>query len=234
MDLNEALQHLKELMEKGKIHLIEEMAEPLRNIMKTSDGKVVEKTVDRKVKALLLAIRAAESDVIDMSDINEKLLQKMMSMDVEERNKYFLSLPREKAAGYKEIAMRVDELVDFYQIISGLSESEFNSKFNKLMIWLGGNPANILKDYIILEIRKFHELMYNEKNAKLPKIPDYWEKIRDIRHNKIAHPTKSDLESNEDVDRLYRAINEIGLDKIVEEFKKYSIECIKIINKLDD
>jgi hypothetical protein len=222
-------------MEDGKIHLLKEMAEPLRKVLTKSDGTVVEGTVGGKVRALLLAIKAAESDVIDMKDINEDYLEKLISMDKKEREEHFLSLPREKAASYKEIFMRVLELEDFYIIISRLPEEEFKCKFNKLIIGLQGNPADILRDYILLEIKKFYELVSKEKIEGLPEPPEYWIEIKRFRDSRIAHPTlNKEFESNKDVHELYEIINKIGLDEIVEEFKQYAKKCIDIVNSSDN
>jgi len=203
MDLNKELQHLKKLMEEGKIKLLEEMAPSLRKVKVDIEGNIIEESVDGSVRALLLAIKAAESDIIDMNEIDQDFLGRMMSMDEEDRGKYFLSMPRERAVSYKEIFMRVEELEDLYFIISDLPEKVFKSKFNKLMIKLGGNPASILKDYIILEITKFHELMEKEKGIKLPPLPEYHKKIIVIRSNRIAHPINKRFKSNKDVEKLY-------------------------------
>ncbi len=172
MDLNKELSNLKKLMEEDKIIFSKDIAEPLRKVMQRPDGTVVEETVDKGIRAVLLAIKAAETDVIDIGDINEDYIQKLMAMSKKERKERFLSLPRERAAAYKEIFMRVMELEDFYIIISRLPEEEFKCKFNRLMIRLEGNPADILKDYILLEIRKFHELMHNEEGVELPPHPE--------------------------------------------------------------
>jgi len=65
MDLNKELLHLRKLMEEGKIKLLTSMAEPLRNIKRNPDGTVVEDTVSGSVRALLLAIKAAEDDEVE-------------------------------------------------------------------------------------------------------------------------------------------------------------------------
>lgn len=167
--------------------------------------------------------------------IDENFIKKVRSMSKEEREKYFLSLPREKAAAYKEIFMRVVMLEDFYPILSNTPKESFKNEFNISIKNVGENPADILKDYIILEIRKFHQLSHHEKKIKgveLPPVPEYWTKIRDIRDARIAHPSKrNEFKSNKDVEKLYRPIDEIGLDKIVEEFKQYAQECIGLVNK---
>lgn len=235
MDLNKELLHLRKLMEEGKIKLLSSMAEPLRNIMKNSDGTVVEDTVSGSVRALLLAIKAAEDDKMEMREIDENFLKKIMSMSKEEREKYFLNLPREKAAGYKEIFMRVMELEDFYFILSDLPKETFKDRFNLGIIEFGGNPADVLKDYIILEIKKFYELVYKEGMAELLPPPEYWTKLRDFRDARIAHPSmQCEFKLNEDVEKLYRIIDEIGLDKIIEEFKQYAKICINHMIKSDN
>ena len=235
MDLNKELLHLRKLMEEGKIKLLKSMAEPLRNIKKGPDGTVVEDTVSGSVRALLLAIKAAENDKMEMREIDEFFLEKMMSMSKEEREKYFLSLPREKAAGYKEIFMRVIELEDFYFILSDLPKETFKSKFNLGIIEFGGNPANVLRDYMILEIRKFYELAYKEGMTELLPPPEYWTKLRDFRDARIAHPSmESEFKLNEDVEKLYWVIDEIGLDKIIEDFKQYAKICIEHVNESDN
>ncbi len=53
-----------------------------------------------------------------------------------------------------------------------------------------------------------------------------------MRHDRIAHPTNSELKYNSDVEELYKSINEIGFNRIVEEFKVYGKECVDIINNL--
>jgi hypothetical protein len=235
MDLNKELLHLRKLMEEGRITLLKSMAEPLRNVKQNSDGTVVESSVSGSIRALLLAIRAAEDGRLEFGDIDEKFLEKMMAMGKEEREKYFLSLPREKAAGYKEIYMRVMQLEDIFFIIYELPEEAFKSKFNKGMIGLGGNPADILRDYIILEIKKFYELAYKEKLTELLPLPEYWAKLKDFRDSRIAHPSKGcDFKLNEDVEKLYRVIDEIGLDKIMEDFKKYAKICIEHVSKVEE
>jgi hypothetical protein len=167
-------------------------------------------------------------------NINENFIKKIKSMSKEQMEKLFLSLPREKAAGYKEIFMRVVMLEEFYQILSNLPNGSFKNTFNLSIKNIGGNPADSLRDYIILEIRKFYELVHKEKKIGLPPIPEYWTKLRDIRDFRIAHPTKKELKSNEDVEKLYRPINEIGLDKIIEEFKQHAKLCIGLVNESDD
>ena len=222
-------------MEEGKIKLLQDMAPSLRKIHKTSDGRVMEETVDGRVRALLLAIKAAEDDRIEFGEINEDFMKKMMSMSKEEREKYFLSLPREKAAGYKEIYMRVMQLEDIFFIIYELPEETFKSKFNKRMMGFEGNPANVLRDYIILEIRKFYELAHKEELVELLPPPEYWTELRDFRNARIAHPSRGcDFKLNEDVEKLYWVIDEIGLDKIMEDFKKYAKICIEHVSELDD
>ena len=151
-------------------------------------------------------------------------------MNKEERERYFLSLPREKAASYKEIFMRVETLEDLFYIISNLPKESFKNIFNLLVKDVGENPANILKDYIVLEIRKFYELVYKEKRVKLPPVPEYWTKLRDLRDIRIAHPDTKN-KSNEEVEKFYRSLDEIGLDKIVGEFKIYARRCINLINE---
>lgn len=169
----------------------------------------------------------------NIDEFNEEMLRKVKSMNKEEREKYLLSLPREKAASYKEIFMRVEELEDFFYILSNLPKESFKNIFNLLVKEVGENPANILKDYIVLEIRKFYELVYKEKRVKLPPVPEYWIKLKELRDVRIAHPDiKND--SNEEVEKFYRAIDEIGLDKIVDEFKVYARKCIDIMNKSED
>lgn len=234
-DLNKELLHLRKLMEEGKIKLLQEMAEPLRKIMKNPDGTVVEETVDGSIRALLLAIRAAEDDRMEFGEIDEEFLKKMMSMSKEEREKYFLSLPREKAAGYKEIFMRVMQLEDLFFIIHELPKETFKNKFNKMMIGFEGNPANILRDYIILEIKKFYELTHLEKLDKLLPPPEYWTELKAFRNARIAHPSEAKkFKINEDVEKLYWNLEEIGLDKIMEDFKKYAKICIEHVSELED
>ena len=234
MDLSKELLHLRKLMEGRKIKLLTNMTEPLRAIKEKPDGTVVESTVDGNVKALLLAIRAAENSKIEMGEINESLLEKIKSMSEEKREKYFLGLPREKAAGYKEIFMRVMQLEDFYIILSNLPQETFRNEFNLGIIELGGKPANSLKDYIILEIRKFYELAFKEKLTELLPPPEYWTELKNFRDARIAHPSKGcDFKSNEDVEKLYRPIDEIGLDKIVEDFKQYAGTCIERVSGFD-
>jgi hypothetical protein len=235
MDLNKELLHLKELMEAGRIKLLKEMEEPLKNIKKNSDGTVVEETVSGSVRALLLAIKAAENNgkKVEKEEINEELLKKIMSLSKEQREKTFLSLPREKAAGYKEIYMRVMMLEDFYFILSNLPKESFKDMFNLSIKDIGGNPANALRDYIILEIRKFYELV-SKKEIELPPVPEYWTKLKDFRDARIAHPSKaSEYKLNEDVEKLYWTIDEIGFDKIMEDFKQYAKSCIDIVNESD-
>ncbi len=235
MNLNKELLHLKKLMKEGRITLLESMTEPLRNVMQNSDGTVVEDTVSGSIRALLLAIRAAEDDRMEFGEIDEDFLKKMMSMGKEEREKYFLSLPREKAAGYKEIFMRVMELEDFYFILLDLPKETFKSEFNRAIIEFEGNPANVLKDYILLEIRKFYELAYKEGLTELLPPPKYWTKLRDFRDTRIAHPSKRcDFKLNKDVEKLYSTIDKIGFDKIVEEFKQYAKICIDHVNESDN
>jgi hypothetical protein len=235
MDLNKELLHLKKLMEEGRITLLKSMAEPLRNVKQNPDGTVVEDSVSGSIRALLLAIRAAEDNRIEFGEINEDFLEKIKSMSKEEREKYFLNLPREKAAGYKEIFMRVMQLEDFYMILSDLPKEKFRSEFNLGIIELDGNPADSLKDYIILEIRKFYELAYKEELVERLPPPEYWTKLRDFRDARIAHPSKGcDFKLNEDIEKLYGVIDEIGLDKIVEDFKKYAKRCIEHVSELDN
>ncbi len=237
MNLNKELQNLKKLMEEGKINLLEEMTEPLRKIMKNPDGSVVEETVDSRVRALLLAIKTAENDKIEirMEDIDEDFLEKMMSMSKEEREKYFLSLPREKAAGYKEIYMRVMQLEDLFFIIYELPKEIFKSKFNKTMMKFEGNPANVLRDYILLEIKKFYELVHLEKLDKLLPLPEYWVELKTFRDARIAHPSEGKkFKINEDVEKLYWDLKKIGLDKIMEDFKQYAKICMNHVIESED
>lgn len=163
-------------------------------------------------------------------NFDENLFKKISFMSEEEREKYFLSLPREKGAEYKEIYVCVMILEDLYYVLSELPKEAFKSEFVKKIKEIGGNPADRLKDYIILEIRKFYELAFHEKRYTLPKIPEYWDKLKDIRNERIAHPDKENkFKSNEDVEKLYRSIDEIGLDKIVEDFKRYAKECFNLV-----
>lgn len=163
-------------------------------------------------------------------NFDEDFMKKIKSLSKEEREKYFLSLPREKGAEYKEIYIAVIILEDLYHVLSKLPKEAFKSEFIKKIIELGGKPENRLKDYIILEIKKFYELAFHEKRCTLPEIPEYWKKIKDIRDKRIAHPDKDNkFKSNEDVEKLYRAIDKIGLDNIVEEFKQYANKCFEII-----
>lgn len=165
-----------------------------------------------------------------MDEFNEGFIKKLKRMSKKEREEWFLNQPREKAASYKEIFMRVIELEDFYIIISKLPKNSFNSEFNKKIIELGGNPANSLKDYIILEIRKFYELAHEERNRfRFPNPPMYWEELKNIRHDRIAHADKKS-KYNRDVEKYYEVINKIGFDNIVDDFKKYGKNCISLVN----
>lgn len=164
-------------------------------------------------------------------DINKEMMEKIKLMSKEEREKYLFSLPREKAASYKEIFMRVVMLEDFYIIISNIPKESFKNMFNLSIKEVGENPADILKDYITLEIRKFYQLAYLEQNRfKFPMAPNYWTKLRDLRDVRIAHPDTTN-KTNEDVAKWYRAVDEIGFDKIVNEFKQYAETCITLVNK---
>jgi hypothetical protein len=161
---------------------------------------------------------------------DEELLKKLKLMDKKEQEDFYLSLPREKGAEYKEICIAVDILEDLYYTLSKLPKEAFNSEFIKKIIEFGGRPEDRLKDYIILEIKKFYELAFHEKRYALPKIPEYWIKLKDIRDKRIAHPVKEkEFKSNKEIAKLYLSIDEIGLDKIVEDFKKYAEECLNII-----
>jgi len=163
-------------------------------------------------------------------NFDKDLINKLKSMGDKEREEFFLSMPREKGAEYKEIYVAVIILEDLYYALSKLPKEAFKSEFVKKIIEFGGKPEDRLKDYFILEIRKFYELAFHEKRYTLPEIPEYGEKIRDIRNKRIAHPDKdNEFKSNEDVEKLYRAIDEIGLDKIVEEFKQYAKKCFEIV-----
>src|SRR3989344_7273392 len=154
---------------------------------------------------------------------DENLIEKVKAMSKEEMEKFFLSLPREKGAEYKEIYVAVMILEDLYYVLTDLPIETFKSEFVKKIKEVGGNPADRLKDYILLEIRKFYELVFHEKRYKLPRLPDYWEKIKSIRDQRIAHPDKKNqFKSNEDVERLYRAIDEVGFDRIFNDFKYYA------------
>jgi hypothetical protein len=164
----------------------------------------------------------------DKENFDEDLIEKAKSMSKEEMEKFFLSMPREKGAEYKEIYVAVMILEDLYYVLTDLPIESFKSEFVKKIKEVGGNPADRLKDYILLEIRKFYELAFHEKRYTLPKLPDYWEKIKSIRDQRIAHPDKKNqFKSNEDVERLYRAIDEVGFDKIFNDFKKYAKECLE-------
>ena len=164
------------------------------------------------------------------SDFDDDFLKKIKSMSKEEMEKYFLSLPREKVASYKEISMRVVMLEDFFYIISDSSKESFKNIFNIKIKEIGANPADIIKDYVLLEIIKFYQLAHKEKNRfRLPTAPEYWNKLKDIRDARIAHPDTKN-KSNQDVEKLYRAVDEIGFDKIVNEFKKYAETCINFVN----
>ena len=165
------------------------------------------------------------------SGFDEELIKKIKSMSKEEMEKYFLRLPREKAASYKEIYMRVLMLEDFYVILSELPKESFKSRFNFKIKDMNGNPADALKDYIVLEIKKFYELASQANNGlRLPPAPDHWTILGKIRDMRIAHPD-TESKSNEDAQKLYREIDKVGLDNIVEEFKKYAIGCISQVNK---
>lgn len=165
-----------------------------------------------------------------MDNFDEDFLEKVKSMNRDEMEKFFLELPRERGAEYKEIFVRVEILEEIYYIVSNLPKESFKNKFNLKIKEVGGNPADVLKDYLVLEIKKFYELAHKEKRFKLPKIPDYWPSLKDIRDFRIAHPdAENKFKSNEDVEKLYRAIDHIGLDKIVEDFKEYAKTCMKIV-----
>lgn len=163
-------------------------------------------------------------------NFDEEFVNKLKSMGEKEREEFFLALPRERGAEYKEIYISVIILEDLYYVLSKTPKEAFRSDFIKKIIEFGGKPANRLKDYIILEIKKFYELAFHEKRHSLPKIPEYWRRIKDIRDKRIAHPDKHNkFKSNEDVEKLYRSIDEIGLDKIVEDFKQYAKKCLNIV-----
>ena len=226
-DLEEKLHNLKILMEKGKIKFLDDpsLKESFRKVMTSSNGKIIESTVDSTIQVILLALEAAKLDK-KPNLFSPQEIEKLRSMSAEEKEKLFLSLPREKGASYKEIFMRISTLEDFYHIIS--KTNEFENIFNISVKSVGRNPADVLKDYIVLEIRKFYELASKEKRVKLPEAPTYWEKLRDLRDIRIAHPDTTS-QSNEDSAKLYRTIDEIGLDNILNDFKRYALTCMYLI-----
>jgi len=165
----------------------------------------------------------------DKEKFDENLIEKVKAMSKEEMEKFFLSMPREKGAEYKEIYVAVMILEDIYYVLTDLPIEAFKSEFVKKIKEVGGNPADRLKDYILLEIRKFYELAFHEKRYILPQLPEYWDRIKSIRDKRIAHPDKeNNFKLNEDVEKLYRAIDEIGFDRIFIDFKKYAKECLDI------
>jgi hypothetical protein len=230
MDLNKEILRLKRLMEDGKISLLPSMADSLKNVRKNPNGTVVEDTVDASVRALLLAIKVAEDDKRETEEFDDEFISKIKSMGKKEREEFFLNMPREGGAEYKEIYVAVIILEDLYYALSNLTKEAFKSDFVKKIIELGGKPEDRLKDYILLEIKKFYELASKDKEYSLPEAPKYWKKIKDIRDDRIAHAVKkSDFKTNRDVANLYYAIDKIGLDKIVEDFKLYARKCLNIV-----
>ena len=99
----------------------------------------------------------------------------------------------------------------------------------------GSNPANVLRDYIILEIKKFYELAHLEKLDKLLPPPEYWTELKAFRDVRIAHPSEGKkFKINEDVEKLYWNIEKIGLDRIMEDFKKYAKTCIEHVSEFEE
>jgi len=93
--------------------------------------------------------------------------------------------------------------------------------------------SELLAEYAILEIWSFYDYLSKIKRIEtinLPDLPQYWETIRNFRNQIVAHLDKEERFKTlkEWIEQLNK-INEIGIPKIVNDFKKIYEECYNLL-----
>ena len=162
----------------------------------------------------------------DLTKVSRREFDKLTK---EEKEEAINKAPRTTFIKLIELHGKVNCMVDFINIIGELKLEDFGVQYNKLTKEFGGNPADFLNDYIILEMVNFYRLAYFEKEVKLPKVPEYWKKLRAFRHALPAHTDqKGEFETYGDLKEFVGILDEIGLDIILKDFNIYFLKCQKI------
>ena len=95
-------------------------------------------------------------------------------------------------------------------------------------------PSQLLGEYVILEICSFYELIKKIKSKNeldLPELPDYFNVLKEFRNQIVAHLDKDEkFRTINDWVIKYESLNLIGVPRIIEDFKRYFQECLKIIS----
>lgn len=93
--------------------------------------------------------------------------------------------------------------------------------------------SQLLGEYVILEIWSFYDYLLKIKTEEkiiLPELPFYWETIKNFRNQVVAHLDKDGkFKTLKEWVEQYDKINEIGMSKIVSDFKQIYEECYNLL-----
>lgn len=165
----------------------------------------------------------------DISHISKEELDKLSE---EEREKVIYAAPRTILVKLRELHAKVNCLVDFYNILNGITLEDFKVPYNREVKEKGHNPAFFLIDYILLEIKNFYTTIHNEKEINFPEVPSYWESIRNYRNAIPGHAdVKKKFKTNEDMLSITAPLDEIGMDTILRDFNDYFMKCLTVLKE---
>lgn len=170
-----------------------------------------------------------------MEDI-EQLQRKLESMTTEQIKDYYKNQPMKKYDRLNYIYIRITQLLDFMKVIDKNAD-QLITPASKAVIGLsnkGVRPSQFLYDYVVQEISSFYTLAhkYIMDGAQLPKIPDYWKKLKDFRNSIPGHmDNKEKLKTTKEWFEKYESVDKLNTTRIIKEFEKYYKECVKILGE---
>lgn len=162
-------------------------------------------------------------------------IEKYKTMSEDQIKEYVRKSPMGKYDRLKFAYVRVDMLLDFMRVIRN-HKSELQSPGIKVIVESGKeiDPADLLNEYIILEITSFYSLLRKikekERLDELPNMPEYWDIIINFRNQITAHLDKyGRIKDNSEWMEQCENVDKIGMTKIVEQFKKDYFKCIELL-----
>ncbi len=172
----------------------------------------------------------------EIDEVFEKHIEKYKNMSEEEVKEHLRKGYMKKYDRLNYAFVRIDMLLDYIRVLKE-HKTELQSPGSRVVVASGKkfNPV-MLSEYVVLEITSFYNLVRQikeeEQISDLPDNPDYWPIIRDFRNQITSHLDKEGrFQTTAEWMDQYNKVDEIGIDKIVNQFKKDYYQCYKLLKE---
>lgn len=161
--------------------------------------------------------------------MDRDLLKKLKTLTKKEFIEYLKTLEMKPDFRLKYIFSTFLSLLDFQQLINN-HKRDLKLEAHKISVDSSFSPAEILNQYIILEVYSFYDIC-KQDNILTSDTPPYLETLKDFRNQIVGHKDKEKrLRSIREWMNAHEKVDQIGMSKINSDFKEFAKKVFVELN----